>query len=86
MRYDMRLRNAVYKLFSTLYGFLYIRQRPIYPSKGVILLSLNRKKRDEGNVWDFLLGLALGSIGAHIFSIFSKPSCPMYFPKANSPS
>jgi hypothetical protein len=73
----MQLRNVVYTLLKSVYGFLYTRQGSIYPSRAAILLQLTKKKRDEGNVWDFLLGLFIGSVGAHILSTLSKPSCPV---------
>jgi hypothetical protein len=73
----MKLRNTASRLFRSLYEFLYDRQQPIYYSRITIALQLNKKERDRGNIWDFLLGLALGSIGAHIFSTFAKPSCPV---------
>jgi hypothetical protein len=41
------------------------------------MLQVSKRKRDEGSIWDFLLGLVLGSIGTHILSIFSKPTCPV---------
>ncbi len=45
------------RLLRSVYGFLYTKQRSIYLPTEATLLQLSKKKREEGNIWDFLLAL-----------------------------
>jgi len=42
----------------------------------VIMRNKKKRKNEEGSIWDFLLGLGIGSIGIAFLSSVIKPSCP----------
>lgn len=48
-------------------------------TKSEIISMGKNDKNNEGDFWDFLLGLGLGSLGMVILSIFTKPklNCPV---------
>jgi hypothetical protein len=57
---------------------VYLELATKHHNKGVISLQMRRARRnnDEGSIWDFLAGLAMGVIGYSVLSSIVKPACP----------